>query len=146
MTPPTKEKGRPGWHREAALHNNSSPHRSAATSTNQARRLPAYGRQLVEAQRHGLRVAWLVIALDWDIAKPLPRVVVPRDMSSGLLDLSFVRDTICAIAHRDELARALDVAEIALRSGAVMTPVHDVATGTFMTTYEVCRARGLVQP
>lgn len=108
-------------------------------------RLPAYGRELVEAQRRGLNVPWLLIALDWNLGRAFPRVVIPADMPVHELDLRLVRGLGCMVAHRGETSRALDVAEAALLADATECPVFDVtARRLTLTTDEVRVARGMV--
>jgi hypothetical protein len=138
-----QQKSRPGWHRETALQTTHTEHRSESIQKAQAHRLPAYGRALVEAQRQGLTVPWLCIALDWNTGGGFPRVVVPADMPLLALDLSLVSGLDCLIAHRCDPVRALDVAELALKNGARLCPVLDAETGVFMATDEIRAARGL---
>ena len=138
-----KEKGRPGWHREAASQQTSSCHRSDPTQAKQGRRLPAYGRALADAQQEGYSVPWLCLALDWNTGGGFPRVVIPGDMVLLELDLSLVRGLDCLVAHRSDPVRALDVAELALKNGARLCPVLDAETGLFMATDEIRAARGL---
>lgn len=110
-----------------------------------SRRLPAYGRELVEAQRRGLNVPWLLIALDWNLGRAFPRVVIPADMPVYELDLRLVHGLGCMVAHRGETSRALDVAEAVLLAGATECPVFDVAARRLtLTTNEVMAARGMV--
>jgi hypothetical protein len=138
-----KEKGRLGWNRETALQNTHTQHRSDSMQANQGRRRPAFGRALAEAQREGYSVPWLCLALDWNTGGGFPRVVIPADMVLLELDLSLVRGLDCLVAHRNNLVRALDVAEIALKNGARLCPVMDAETGLFMATDEIRAARGL---
>lgn len=107
------------------------------------RRLPAYGRELVEAQRRGLNVPWLLIALDWNLGRAFPRVVIPADAQIAEIDFRLVRGLGCMVAHRGEPTRALDTAEAALLAGATSCPVFDRAIGRLtLTTDEVRAARG----
>ncbi len=109
------------------------------------RRLPAYGRELVEAQRRGLNVPWLLIALDWNLGRTFPRVVIPTDTPAHELDWRLVHGLGCMVAYRGEAARALDVAEAALLAGATACPVFDVTAGRLtLTTDEVRAVRGMV--
>jgi hypothetical protein len=78
-----EEKGRPGWHREAASQQTSNRHRIGPTPPAQPRRLPAYGRALLDAQRKGQNVPWLCLALDWELGRALPRVVIPASYASA---------------------------------------------------------------
>lgn len=105
-------------------------------------RLPAYGRDLVNLQRSGRNVEWLVISLRFDLGRALPRVVVPDDIKVSDLDLSFVAGLECTVAHKGQESRALDVAELALRNGAKRCGTHDQATGTGLTTADVLAIRG----
>lgn len=106
-------------------------------------RLPAYGRDLVNLQRSGRNVSWLIISLDFELGRALPRVVVPDDISIGELDLSFVAGLECTVAHEGKQSRALDVAELALRNGATLCTTHDQRTGTGLTTTDVKAIRGV---
>lgn len=106
-------------------------------------RLPAYGRDLVNLQRSGRNVEWLVIALDFDLGRALPRVVVPDDIRINELDLSCVSGIECTVAHHGNESRALDVAELALRNGAKMCGTFDRDAGRGLTTAEVIAIRGL---
>lgn len=109
-----------------------------------SKRLPAYGRELVAAQHAGRNVPWLLIALDWNLGRAFPRVVVTPDTPAHELDLRLVLGLGCMVAHRGESSRALDVAEAALLAGATECPVFDVAAGRLtFTTDEVRAARGL---
>ena len=106
-------------------------------------RLPAYGRDLVNLQRSGRNVKWLVIALSFDLGRAMPRVVVPGDMRIADLDLRCVAGIECMVAHEGQGSRALDVAELALRNGAKRCGTHDMATGTGLTTADVLAIRGM---
>jgi hypothetical protein len=97
----------------------------------------------MEAQRDGRNVAWLCIALDWDLGRALPRVVVPPGTAAAELDLRLVRGLPCLVAHRGETSRALDIAEAALRAGATLAPILDMDTVTMTGTDEVIAARGV---
>ncbi len=106
--------------------------------------LPAYGRALLDAQRQGLSVPWLCIALAWDLGRVFPRIVVPSTTKAHELDLRMARGLPCMVAHRGETSRALDVAEAALLAGATRCSVFDVAARRLtLTTDEVRAARGL---
>lgn len=106
-------------------------------------RLPAYARDLMDLQRGGKNIAWLVIALDWDIGRALPRIVVPNDVAVGTLDLSMLNGIECTVAHRGNSGRALDLADLALRNGAIRCGVFDVVRGiTEFTTADVLSIRG----
>ena len=108
------------------------------------KKLPAYGRAIFDARKRGYSVPWLCIALDWDLGRAFPRVVVTPDTQAHELDLRLVAGLGCMVAHRGETSRALDVAEAALMAGAVECPVFDVALGRLTaTTTEVMAARGL---
>ena len=107
-------------------------------------RLPAYGRDLVNLQRSGRNVGWLVIALDFDLGRALPRVVVTDDIKITELDLRCVAGLDCLVAHEGNGNRALDVAELALRNGAKLCGTHDQA-GSSLTTAEVRAIRGIHQ-
>jgi len=107
------------------------------------KKLPAYGRALIDAQARGLTVPWLCIALGWGVGCGCPRVVVTPDTQAHELDLHLVAGLDCMVAHRGETHHALDVAEAALLAGAVCCPVFDLNTGTLTTTAEVMAARGL---
>ena len=110
----------------------------------QGHRLPAYGRAILDAQRQGFNVPWLCIALDWNLGRAFPRVVVTPDTPAHELDMRLVRGLGCMVAHRGETSRALDVAEAALIAGATECPVFDVAIGRLTaTTDEVMAIRGL---
>lgn len=105
---------------------------------------PAYGRDLVNLQRSGRNVAWLVIALGWDYGRALPRLVVSDDVPLAGLDLSMVRGIECTIVHDGRESRALDVASLALRNGASKAGVFDMAACTMtFTTDEVRAVRGI---
>jgi hypothetical protein len=108
------------------------------------RRLPAYGRELLVAQRQGYGVPWLCIALDWNLGRAFPRVVIPADIQADEIDFSLVAGLGCMVAHRGETIRALDVAEAALIAGAKACPVFDMAIGKLtMTTDGVMAIRGM---
>lgn len=95
---------------KAANHRHYAQNGIGSIPNNQGRRLPAFGRELVEAQRKGLNVPWLVIALDWNLGRVFPRVVIPAGVPVRELDMRMVRGLDCMIAHRGEASRALDVA------------------------------------
>lgn len=106
-------------------------------------KLPAYGRDLVNLQRTGRNVEWLIISLSFSLGKALPRVVVTDDTNVAELDLRCVAGLDCIVAHEGNERRALDVAELALRSGAARCGTHNQATGTGLTTAEVKAIRGI---
>lgn len=106
-------------------------------------KLPAYGRDLVNLQRSGRNVGWLVISLSFDLGRPLPRVVVAPDTDIADLDLRFVAGLDCLVAHEGNERRALDVAELALRNGATLCGTHDQTTGTGLATHEIKAIRGI---
>lgn len=120
----------------------------AAEITTQGKRqhtkkLPAYGRALLDAQRQGYAVPWLCIALDWNLARALPRVVIPANTQAHEIDLRLAQGLACIVAHRGETSRALDVAEAALAAGAASCCVFDMAAWRLTaTTAEVMAARG----
>lgn len=129
---------------KAANHRYYLKNGIASIPTNQGRRLPAFGRELADAQRKGLNVPWLLIALDWNLGRAFPRVVIPADVPVRELDMRMVRGLDCMIAHLGEGSRALDVAETALLAGATLCSIFDVALGRLtLTTAEVVAARGL---
>lgn len=130
---------------EAANHRHYTQNSSVSIPNNQRRRLPAFGRELVAAQRAGRNVPWLCISLDWNLGRGFPRVVIPADIRARELDFSLVRGLGCMVAHRGETGRALDVAEAALAYGATECPIFDVALGCLtLTTAEVIAARGMM--
>lgn len=106
-------------------------------------RLPAYGKDLVNLQRSGRNVEWLVISLSFALGRALPRVVVPGDTSVSDLDLRFVAGLECTVAHENEETRALDVAELALRNGARLCGTFDMTKGIGLTTDEIKAIRGI---
>lgn len=106
--------------------------------------LPAYGRDLIAYQRQGMNVPWLIISLDFALGKAMPRVVVTDDADLGRLDLNLVAGLDCMVAHKGNVARALDVAELALKSGAAMCCVFDRDASELITTDEVRIIRGLI--
>lgn len=116
---------------------------NAAINARQGRgkRLPAYGRDLIALQKTGRNVEWLIISLSFELGRALPRVVVPSDTDIAELDLSLVAGLECTVAHEGEDKRALDVAELAIRSGATVVVIHDQHTGKSTTTAEVMQAR-----
>jgi hypothetical protein len=144
MASAEKKAASPG-HGLAANHYGHTDNSSGSTLNNQHRRLPAFGRELVDAQRKGLNVAWLCIALDWNLGRAFPRVVVPVDIQARDLDMRLARGLGCMIVHRGEASRALDIAEVTLLAGATECPIFDVALRRLtLTTAEVVRVRGLV--
>lgn len=106
-------------------------------------KLPAYGRDLVNLQRSGRNVEWLIISLSFDLGRALPRVVVTDDTDLNELDLRCVDGLECTVAHKGNQSRALDVAELAIRSGAKLCGTHDQKTGTGLTTAEIKAIRGI---
>lgn len=106
-------------------------------------RLPAYGRDLVNLQRSGRNVEWLIISLSFALGRALPRVVVPSDTDIAELDLRFVAGLECTVAHEGQERRAIDIAELALRNGATRCGTHDQTTGTGLTTDEIKAIRGI---
>lgn len=108
-------------------------------------KLPAYGRDLIVLQRTGRNLSWLVISLGWDYGKAVPRLVVPDGLPVSELDLSMLGGMECIVAHSGQSSRALDVAELALRSGASRCGVFDMERGTMeFTTAEVIAKRGML--
>lgn len=129
---------------KAANHRHYAQNGIVSIPGDQRRRLPAFGRELVAAQRKGLNVPWLLIALDWNLGRAFPRVVVPVEVQARELDMRLARGLGCMIAHRGEASRALDVAEAVLLAGATECPIFDVALGRLtLTTAEVAVVRGL---
>jgi hypothetical protein len=106
-------------------------------------KLPAYGRDLVNLQRSGRNVEWLVISLSFDLGRAMPRVVVTDDTDLKELDLRCVAGLECTVAHKGNERRALDVAELAIRSGATRCGTHDQHSGTGLTTDEIKAIRGI---
>lgn len=106
-------------------------------------KLPAYGRDLVNLQRSGRNVEWLVISLSFDLGKALPRVVVPGDTDIAELDLRCLAGLDCVVAHEGQEKRAIDVAELALRNGATLCGTHDQTSGHGLTTDEIKAIRGI---
>jgi hypothetical protein len=110
------------------------------------RRLPAFGRELVAAQRKGLNVPWLCISLDWNLGRTFPRVVIAPDIDVRELDLRLVQGLGCMVVHRAEPVRALDIAEAALAAGATECPVFDIAERRLtLSTLDVRAARGVME-
>lgn len=106
-------------------------------------RLPAYGRDLVNLQKSGRNIEWLVISIGFDYGKQLPRVVVTDEIPITELDLSMLGGIECTVAHRGKHKRALDVAELALRNGASKCGVFDMERGRMeLTTDEVLAIMG----
>lgn len=141
MSAPKEKAARPARVKAAQIYNNVRSNTSQATMQTQGRRLPAYGRDLIALQRRGFNVPYLVLALDWTLYPALPRVVVPPGTHAAELDLSLVAGMDCLVSHRDELGRALDVAELAIDSGATLCLVRCAATGLKVYTAEVLAAR-----
>jgi len=137
---PTAQKETP-HQGQGAQDTTHSLNRSGSTPAKQGRRLPAYGRALLDAQRQGFNVPWLCIALDWNLGRAFPRVVVAPDTQARDLDMRLVRGLGCMVAHYGEAARAFEVAEAALMAGATECPVFDVALGRLtLTTDDVMAA------
>ena len=105
-------------------------------------KLPAYGRDLLNLQKTGRNVEWLIIALDFSLGRALPRLVVTDDTDVGELDLRCVAGLECTVAHEGKTTRALDVAELAIKNGASKCGTFDMTTGTGLTTAEVLAIRG----
>lgn len=126
----------------AAEKNTHCTNFSHRLQNRQPRRLPAYGRALLDAQRQGQNVAWLCLALDWELGQAFPRVVIPASTPAREIDLRLVRGLPCLVAHRGETSRAFDIAEAALMAGATVCPIFDFNTHTLTTTEEVMTARG----
>lgn len=143
MASAEKEAASPG-RGKAASHRHYGQNGIVSIQNNQGRRLPAFGRELVAAQRKGLNVSWLCISLDWNLGRAFPRVVVPVDVQARELDMRLARGLDCMIAHRGEASRALDIAEVVLLDGATLCSIFDVELGRFtLTTAEVVAARGM---
>lgn len=106
-------------------------------------KLPAYGRDLINLQRSGRNVEWLVICLNFALGRALPRLVVTDDTDLAELDLRCVAGLDCVVAHDGNESRALDVAELALRSGAKRCGTFDRKAGRGLTTSEVIAIRGM---
>ena len=106
-------------------------------------KLPAYGRDLVNLQRSGRNVEWLIIALDFALGRALPRVVVTGDTKVAELDLRCVAGLGCIVAHRGQTSRAMDVAELALRNGATTCGAFDAEAKQMLTTNEIRAIRGI---
>lgn len=105
--------------------------------------IPAYGRDLISLRRAGKTVRWLVLALDWDHGRALPRLVIPDSTPLGQLDLSMVEGIQCMVSHDGNPDRALSVAELALRNGASAACVLDHSAARLdYTTAEVRAIRG----
>lgn len=143
MASAEKEAASPGMGK-AANHRHYGLNSIVSIPNNQGRRLPAFGRELVAAQRKGLNVPWLCIALDWNLGRAFPRVVVPVDVQACELDMRLVRGLGCMIVHHGAASRALDIGEAVLLAGATECPIFDVALGRLtLTTAEVAVVRGL---
>lgn len=110
---------------------------SAAAQRTPRKRLPPFGRELLEMRRSGLVPAdnQVIIALDsWDYAKTRARVVIPPELDPDVCDLAFVAALdvviICDRARtttirRDALVRAvLRCNPITLRVLAMGDPVE----------------------
>lgn len=114
------------------------------------KRLPPYGRELLELRRKGLVPdRWVVISLDsWQWGRGFQRVVLPADLDpqetdfSGLaaLDVALVWSSrITAIKRRDETIRAL---VSVLPSFLWAIDVDEPEAAVFV----ISRARGLELP
>lgn len=126
---------------KAADHRHYAQNGSVSIPNGQRGRLPAFGRELVAAQRKGLNVPWLCIALDWNLGRAFPRVVVPADVQARELDMRLARGLGCMVAHRGEPIRAFDVAKAALMAGAESCCIFDRELERLtMTTAEVVAA------
>lgn len=130
---PTPQKETP-HQRQGAQDTTHGFNRIDPIQATQGHRLPAYGRALLDARKQGYSVPWLCIALDWNLGRAFPRVVVTPDTPAHELDMRLVRGLGCMVAHRGEAIRALDVAKAALMAGATECPVFDVALGRLTTT------------
>lgn len=85
------------------------------TDPNQRLRLPSYGKQLVALRKAGYVPAQnIVLALDWDLGAIFPRVVVPNDIPTQQIDLSFIAGLEVLIAYRR--AQAYRVNELVERA------------------------------
>lgn len=133
--------GKPGGERVGEHEVKLQRHFVEPTRARQGRRLPAYGRELAAAQSNGLNVPFLILSLVWNYGRALPRVVIPDDLHVDDLDLRIVAGLDCMVVHHDQHARAFDVAELALASGATRCPAFDMATGKTTYTEEVLLAR-----
>lgn len=105
--------------------------------------LPAYGRDLIAYQRKGFNVPWLIISLDFSLGKAMPRVVVTDDTDIATLDLNLVAGLDCTVAHKGKAIRALEVAELVLRSGAKKCGVFDRDAREMISTEEVISIMGI---
>jgi len=106
-------------------------------------KLPAYGRDLLNLQKTGRNVVWLVISLSFALGKALPRVVVTDDTDIAELDLRIVAGLECTVAHKGQERRAIDVAELAIKNGAAKCGTFDTTTSAKLTTDEIKAIRGL---
>ena len=106
-------------------------------------KLPAYGRDLLNLQKTGRNVEWLIIALDFSLGRALPRLVVTDDTDVGELDLRCVAGLECTVAHEGKTTRALDVAELAIKNGASKCGTLDMTTSAKLTTDEIKAIRGI---
>jgi hypothetical protein len=119
-----KNAARPG-RVKAADHRHYAQNGSVSIPNGQRGRLPAFGRELVAAQRKGLNVQWLCVSLDWNIGRAFPRVVVPSGVQTCELDMRLARGLGCMIVHRGEPVRAFDVAKAAFMAGAASCCIFD---------------------
>ena len=69
-----------------------------------ASRLPPYGKQRMAERERGLAPRWLCLALNWELGKAWPRVVIPRDLPTAGLNLRFAAGVDCIIATYPEEA------------------------------------------
>lgn len=107
-------------------------------------KLPAYGRDLINLQKTGRNLSWLVISLGWDYGKSVPRLVVPDDTPVSELDLSMLSGIECTVAHRGKSNRALDIAELAIRNGSPACGVFDMGRRRLeLSTDEIKAIRGI---
>lgn len=107
-------------------------------------RLPAFGRDLLDLQKTGRNLSWLVISLGWEYGKAVPRLVVPDDTPVSDLDLSMLKGIECTVAHSGKSSRALDIAELAIRNGSPACGVFDMENGRLeFATDEIKAIRGI---
>ena len=128
----TGQKKPPGlWGKPGGEYSNvmrmAAPLDSAEFKPERQHRLPAYGRDLLDAQRAGYNVPYLVLSLGWNFGRGQPRLVIPDDLHIDELDLQVVAGLDCLVVHHDLHVRAFDVAELALTFGARICPVYDMS-------------------